>query len=163
MRTRERKAGVAWWDGQALEAATTEATCSYPLETGGVLLGWRSGKHQVVIVQIVGPGPAAEHHPRSFRPDAAWQQERISEVYRDSDRRITYLGDWHTHPNGISALSLRDVSTLRRIARHADARAPRPVMAVLGGGDTEWRLTVRQLNGAWALRPEPLQLVAFST
>lgn len=153
-----RPAHVIWWDRRALDKALAEASRTYPLETGGVLLGWRADRRQVVVAEVVGPGPDAEHRPRSFRPDAAWQQHRINEIYGNSGRCITYLGDWHTHPNGSVSLSPRDTTTLRRIARHPEARAPRPVMAVLGGGAPEWHLGVRQIDSAWALRVRRLQV-----
>ncbi len=112
-------------------------------------------------MELIGPGPAAQHAPLSFRPDAPWQQERIDEAYGRSGRTVTYLGDWHTHPSGTPTLSPRDMSTLRRIARAADARARRPVMAVFGGGDPQWTLSVRQLNRPWSIHPLGMQLRLF--
>jgi integrative and conjugative element protein (TIGR02256 family) len=151
---------IAWWDQQALREAVAEADRAFPSETGGALLGWRAGPRQIVVSSLTGPGPKAEHAPRTFRPDARWQQEMIDEAYRRSGRTVTYLGDWHTHPSGSPTLSPRDISTLRRIARAKEARAPRAVMAVLGGGP-DWTISIRQLNGAWALRTLPLQLRPF--
>ncbi len=152
--------GIAWWDRQALHEAVAEADRAFPNETGGALLGWRAGPRQIVIRSLSGPGPKAEHAPRRFRPDASWQQERIDEAYQLSGRTVAYLGDWHTHPCGSPILSQQDISTLRRIARSKQARAPRAVMAVLGGGP-DWTISVRQLNGAWALRTLPLTVHPF--
>lgn len=128
------------------------------METGGVLLGWRASTSEIVITDLVGPGPRAEHHCVWFRPDADWQQEQIDACYAQSGRTVTYLGGWHTHPNGSPVLSGKDLRTLRRISRHGDARIPQPVMAVVAGGP-EWRLGVRQPrrpeDGAPSRSPSP--------
>jgi integrative and conjugative element protein (TIGR02256 family) len=153
-------APVAWWAQDALEAALTEADRAFPLETGGVLLGWRASTTEVVITNLVGPGPGAEHHRVWFRPDADWQQGQIDARYAQSGRTVTYLGDWHTHPSGSPVLSRKDLRTLRRISRHADARIGQPVMAVVAGGP-EWRLAVRQLRRPGGRRTEPLTVTAY--
>lgn len=125
-----------------------EAHRTYPLETGGVLLGWFAKPWEAVVTALVGPGPEARHEAASFRPDADWQQERIAASYRASGRTVTYLGDWHTHPNGRLSLSRADVATLRTIASHKAARVPNPLMAVLAGGPDWgaglWQLTHRR-------------------
>lgn len=161
MRPRRQPAATIWWERTALDSALAEAASRWPLETGGVMLGWRASAVEVVVQVTIGPGPRAEHHPTAMRPDAAWQQERIAEIYRQSGRRVSYLGDWHTHPGGTPRLSPRDLRTLRRIARHADARAPQPLMVVLAGGSEQWQLVPYQLSSAWALRPQALQMELF--
>lgn len=153
-------APVAWWAQDALDRALNEADRAYPLETGGVLLGWRTSATRVVVADLIGPGPGAQHHKVWFRPDADWQQDQIAARYAQSGRTVTYLGDWHTHPDGTPALSRKDLRTLRRIARHADARVPQPVMAVLAGGP-EWRLAVRQPRRPAGRRTEPLPVTPY--
>ena len=132
-----------WWAAAALEEALREAQRAYPLETGGLLLGWTTGPGAVVISQVIGPGPRATHRATSFAPDVAWQERQLADAYERAGRRLQYLGDWHTHPRGTIRLSGTDRATLRRIARHPDARAPHPVMAVLAGGPP-WQVAVRQ-------------------
>jgi hypothetical protein len=47
-----------WLANQAFNAMCEEAIARHPLESGGVLLGWRTGKDRVVII-VLGPGPKA--------------------------------------------------------------------------------------------------------
>jgi integrative and conjugative element protein (TIGR02256 family) len=152
---------VAWWAQDALDAALAEADRAFPLETGGVLLGWRASTTEVVVTHLVGPGSGAVHHRVWFRPDAEWQQEQIDACYVQSGRTVTYLGDWHTHPNGSPVLSRKDLRTLRRISRHADARIARPVMAVFAGGCPEWRLAVGPPPPPGGGRTEPLTVNGY--
>lgn len=154
------KPGVIWWPEHAMQEALEEADIAHPQETGGILLGWRTSRTEVVVTHLVGPGPLAERTATSFKPDADWQQDRIDEVYEASGRTVAYLGDWHTHPKGTPVLSRTDLRTLRRIARHGDARMPQPVMAVLAGGP-EWRIAVRQPVRPRARRTQPLDITLF--
>jgi integrative and conjugative element protein (TIGR02256 family) len=108
------------------------------LETGGILVGYRAGS-DYVITAVIGPGPDARHFPRAFLPDADWQTHRLAEAYTQSERRHTYLGDWHTHPQGAAILSRTDKRTLRRVARFEAARCALPLMLLLAGGKP-WRL-----------------------
>lgn len=93
---------------------------------------------RLTITDVIGPGPAAKHERFAFTPDTQWQVERIAELYARSGRRLSYLGDWHTHPLGRPTPSHRDRETLRTISRYPDARCPQPLMLILGGGDGSW-------------------------
>lgn len=141
------KIAVAWIAGDVRNAMVTEAERAFPDETGGVLLGyWTASHDEVVVTDMVGPGPHAIHRPYSFVPDAHYHEHEIARLYEAANRRITYLGDWHTHPHGPAYLSRQDCRTLRRISNYREARAPEPLMAVLARG-IRWRM------GLWALKP----------
>lgn len=122
------------------------ATEKYPLETGGVLIGYTGGAggDDVVIVAITGPGPGAHHSETTLEPDHEYQTQEIARIYRASKGVHTYLGDWHTHPGSAADLSRRDKKTLKHIASHRDARMDRPIMAILGEG-SPWTLKVWRL------------------
>lgn len=131
----------------------------YPLEIGGVLLGWRDNDDRIVT-GLVGPGPSALHGRHLFIPDHSWQITHIRKAFEGSAGDLDYLGDWHTHPDGIAAMSDVDCKTLSRIAR----RVKRPVMVIAAGSASGWTI------GSWVgLRsnffsalspnPEPLQLL----
>lgn len=117
-------------------------------ETGGVLLGYESPDGDVVIAEALGPGPRAIRTSTTFNPDSEWQQALVAERYAASGRIHTYLGDWHTHPEGVAWPSRVDRRTLRRIARDSAARAPRAIMAILAP-DADGILAVWQHSGHW--------------
>lgn len=121
----------------------SEAVARFPDETGGVMLGWTV--HDATHVRhVVGPGPNARHGPTGFHPDSTWQEQVIADLYQDSGRRLSYLGDWHTHPRGVARPSRLDRATLRTIARHPPARCPQPLMLILGGEPDEWVFSMYQ-------------------
>lgn len=108
-----------------------------PLETGGVLLGWRDGDNRIVV-DLIGAGPRALHGQHTFLPDHPWQMSQIREAFERSGGDLDYLGDWHTHPGGVAEMSAPDRSTLRRIGR----RVPCAIMVIAAGGQ----------NSGWDLR-----------
>lgn len=131
-----------------LDYIETESDRAFPNETGGILFGyWSSDESGVVILHATGPGPDARHRSFGFTPDAAYHEAEVARLYSLSNRRGTYLGDWHTHPNcTFAALSRRDRRTMRTIARCKEARAPRPLMLLLSGELGNWHPTI------WCMR-----------
>jgi integrative and conjugative element protein (TIGR02256 family) len=133
----------------------SQASKHAPLETGGILLGYLSdegSRREAVVQQIIGPGPAALHGRSRFIPDGPWQREKLAEVFTKSRGLITYLGDWHSHPDGTGTPSRLDQTTARKISRRRRARAARPLMAIVYPGSVrDWEITVHCYDGT-ALR-----------
>lgn len=127
-----------WVSEKVLTAMFDEAWNKYPNETGGLIFGYEDeAGAQSVVTEVVGPGPEAWHGPKRFEPDTEFHEIVAARIYKASGRRHTYLGDWHTHPDGVSALSARDRTTLRSIARDQRARLRMALMAVLSLGREE--------------------------
>ena len=147
-----------WIARALLKQMQHEACVKYPLETGGVLVGYETSAGLGVVTQWLGPGPKAIHRKRSYVPDHDFHDVETARLYRESGRISVYLGDWHTHPDGPVALSLTDLWTLRRIARHAKARRTNPIMLIIGGASFEavqvWQWRRQVFWGA----TEPLEL-----
>jgi integrative and conjugative element protein (TIGR02256 family) len=141
---RQRLLETAWINQSALREIVSECERSLPNETGGCLIGYWADK-EIVIAEMIGPGPNAVHGERHFEPDHEWQVSEIATRYERSNFTHTYLGDWHSHPQRPSVLSLRDMRTLRRIASYGPARAPIPIMGIIGGGDP-WSVRIWYLE-----------------
>lgn len=155
---------TAWIAADARSRIQAEAQRKAPLETGGVLMGyWAYDESSVVIADIVGPGPNAVHERTRFVPDHRYQDREIERIYKESGRRLTYLGDWHSHPDGPMILSVVDRLTQLRIGSHRAARAPHAVMAIIAGG-RPWTLGVWQLvrRKWWTSRCVALSVVEYT-
>jgi integrative and conjugative element protein (TIGR02256 family) len=151
---------VAWVRASALSDMIAEADKWSPRETGGILIGyWSNRFSDVVVTNIIGPGPRAVHCKTSFQPDHDYQDIEVARLYLLSGRVHTYIGDWHTHPGATPEMSRADRRTLARIAQSPGARAPVPIMGILGG-DKSWRLAVWKTGGTrWVVqRPERLEV-----
>lgn len=135
-----------------------EATRMQPKETGGVLAGYLGDNDTIVITHVIGPGTKAVHGHDYFIPDHAFHQKEIARIYADSGSINTYLGDWHSHPDGGNDISKTDRETLRRIATASAARVSAPLMLIISGGKP-WQITVhRATRSRWRIRFEQVSL-----
>ena len=130
-RTLSRSGGSLTISGATFATILTDAWASWPMETGGLLLGRRTDRQGLggVIVHVIGPGPEARHERYGFEPDATWQAEQVATAWAQ-DNTLEYLGDWHTHPGGTTRFSALDVAAARTIAAAPLARQPNPIMVV---------------------------------
>lgn len=161
---------TVWLSSQALSSLTDEADRRYPLETGGVLVGYWSDANAAVVTDFVGPGPASVHRRYSYEHDHVWEADEIASHYNRSDRSHVYIGDWHTHPNATSGnLSGTDRRSIRRVIEFREARAAHPLMLVLFGRPRKWgsAIWISALKPSWAWRSrlsvEPATLQLFET
>lgn len=126
---------TVWVTADTLAYCEDEAASAYPDETGGVLMGWhRPERAEVVVVHAVGPGNDGVHEAHRFEPDNRHHLAVVGDIYQRSGRKVTYLGDWHSHPGGSATLSRTDRRTVGNIASHPPSRCPEPLMIVLAGG-----------------------------
>lgn len=131
---------VLWVSRNAYAGMLELAQQCYPLETGGMLIGYEAEGGTVVITKLIGPGPNAKHERFRFTPDGDYQQSELEKYFWATNGRETYLGDWHTHPRSDSTPSVMDKYTLARIAKEPLSGTKRPVMAILAGGSGAWSL-----------------------
>jgi len=129
---------VLWLNGRARQKMLAYANASFPLETGGMLLGYEANNGEAVVTSIIGPGPHARHFRDRFVPDAEYQQAELEAHYTRTNGGETYLGDWHTHPDGESDLSNRDKRTLHHIATTPASGTANPVMLIMAGDVRDW-------------------------
>ncbi|WP_442881348.1 Mov34/MPN/PAD-1 family protein [Brevundimonas sp.] len=124
-----------WIAKHVIAAIQRESEQIYPLETGGMLLGWRDGNSKIVT-GFIGPGPSALHGRYMFLPDHRWQVEHLRHAFLASGGDLDYLGDWHTHPDGVAKMSDQDSQTLRKICR----RVPHATMLIRAGHPSSWSM-----------------------
>lgn len=160
---------TAWISSATWKTLAAEAINRYPLETGGVLIGYWADSNTVVITTSVGPGPASIHSRYAYEHDHAWEASQIALRYQRSARSQTYIGDWHTHPGADSgALSSTDRGSLRCVLGAREARLARALMLVLFGDPNQWGadIWIAEFERAvWRWRPKlligPVQVVNF--
>jgi len=116
----------AWLSERAAEEIRTRAAASHPCETGGILAGVRVGSRPWVThaIEIKSQEPSGG---RYAVPEGATL--RAIEDIRASDKRIGYLGDWHSHPADIGASSY-DAQCMMRIAGNRQAMCPHPLLLI---------------------------------
>lgn len=135
----------------ALDIMTADVTAFGPVETGGILAGYRDGDDLVVCNATTG-GPKATREPRLFVRDVEYCQEQLDALYSLSGGRVDYVGEWHRHCSRSTAYSRVDEASLRVIASSSEYNQPDPVMVIIGVPDAA-RIEERQVT-AWILAEE---------
>ncbi|MCD2452009.1 MAG: Mov34/MPN/PAD-1 family protein [Methylicorpusculum sp.] len=88
-----------------------------PLETGGVLIGhinW--GRRTIYVTGLLPPPTDSEFRTDEFVLGIQGLKKQISVIEKTTSHTLTYLGTWHSHPNG-GAASGKDRSTLAELTR----------------------------------------------
>lgn len=119
---------------EAYEFAKKESSISKDVETGGVLLGYRTNDGRYVIMRITGPGPKAVRTATRFEKDMEYCQEEIEKTFRELSDKGLYLGEWHYHTIGGNSPSGLDIKSLTEIAAQENYRIDKPIMIILSPG-----------------------------
>ena len=135
-----------WLENNNFKLITVEADKWFPLETGGLLIGYRADNGEIVITDITVAGPNAIHKKSQFIPDYDFDQNVVEEAFHRTGGICNYLGDWHTHPNGNGFLSWPDKRTMRSISQSTEAYLSSPTMGILFGKSGSWELAAHELS-----------------
>lgn len=103
----------------AHETIASETAKRLPLETGGILLGYREVDNVVITHALVVDGGGATKD-RYVRDDVR-ANKRLAEFLsdREEDDPIGYVGEWHSHPAPSGGPSTIDRNAMRAAAKAA--------------------------------------------
>jgi integrative and conjugative element protein (TIGR02256 family) len=102
---------------------------SIPVETGGVLAGFKDDKGNIIIKKASGPGPKAVQTSLTFEKDIEFCQNFLNEIY-SINSKIVYVGEWHSHPSNNNKPSHTDLKSLSDIAEQKDYLTEIPIMII---------------------------------
>ncbi len=97
------------------------ARVTHPAETGGILIGARDDTGGCCVVEAIEFRPAAPSPSRYQVPEGVTQP--AVEAAHETDDRLEYLGEWHSHPSDQPA-SPTDIATMLDLAIQHDSRDP---------------------------------------
>ena len=132
------KMDKVWIRQELMDAIIAEIESYAPLETGGAFFGYHADNNDIVVTQLISAGPNAKHKKFSFEPDQEYQLSQMEQIYFENEGKLSYLGDWHSHPVSSSFLSRRDEKTLLNIALTEAAKCSKPLMMVFGALPAKW-------------------------
>jgi integrative and conjugative element protein (TIGR02256 family) len=101
-----------------------------PWEVGGWLLGFWTGDERELFVTHAMP-PVGRGTPFGVRISGAGHRERFDEAWEASGGRITFVGDWHTHPGCPATPSDRDLAALLQLSDNTDFGTRRPLAGIV--------------------------------
>ena len=100
------------------------------IETGGVLAGYLDGKGDVIITHASEPGPKAIKSATKFEKDVTFCQDFLDKLYLESNKKIVYVGEWHSHPSENNQPSGTDIKSLSEIAIQKEYLTDNPAMII---------------------------------
>lgn len=124
-----------------LEAAAGDA---HPKETGGILVGVHTAGTRPWIVHAI-EIPSKESGGAHYIVPAGRRRKEVERVRKQYDRRLGYLGEWHSHPIDVEP-SPTDRDSIRTIAADPSSGCTRPVLLVARRVGDEYHLDARQLD-----------------
>ncbi|CAA0121066.1 Uncharacterised protein [Halioglobus japonicus] len=97
------------WDDGFLRDPIAYRDSALPNETGGILFGIIDQKDRTItLVQACSAPSNSEATPVSFSRAAYESTDLLDECHRRTAGVGTYVGEWHSHPKGCSALPSQD-------------------------------------------------------
>lgn len=118
--------GELWVRGHVL--GQWRALRGRPWEVGGWLLGYRDGDALVVTHATA---PRSHGTPFGVTISGRGHRPAFDRLWDATGGRVTFLGDWHTHPGGPALPSDRDRDAAAQVAEDDDFKTPRPLVAIV--------------------------------
>lgn len=141
----------------ALDTVLDAGQQALPLETGGILLGFRTPGTIVITRALIVPDPNGSH--RSYLRHRRRAQSLMATAFADAPVVVGYVGEWHTHPADAPP-SQTDRRALGAIARLAGGSVALLVPAYSGHGPVRLHGLIAQAR-SWpvpAIGPVHLEL-----
>jgi len=82
-------------------------------EQGGILMGERRGEH-IVVTHASTPGKGDRSWYSGFIRSKSRHQRFIDRIYKETQGKSNYIGEWHSHPEPNPQPSITDTSSWKR-------------------------------------------------
>jgi hypothetical protein len=105
-----------------------------PSETGGILVGHHDmQRHILYVVDALPAPPDSEGRPVFFTRGCEGLQQHVCDMESMSGGSLTYVGEWHSHPDGCSVLPSRDDDeVLAWLGKHLEVDGLPAVISIVG-------------------------------
>jgi integrative and conjugative element protein (TIGR02256 family) len=109
------------------------------IETGGTIFGRMDNACRCIWIDDVS-GPPPDSRLSAFHLDHGIEglRELIDYHRKRSGMATTYLGMWHSHPDGAAAPSEMDAAGMHTLVSEAVGGPPRGLILILGGDPARW-------------------------
>ncbi|TQN44072.1 integrative and conjugative element protein (TIGR02256 family) [Blastococcus colisei] len=109
------------------------------IETGGMLLGQIDEAAGVVYIDdATPPTPDSLCSAVHFRHGIEGSQDLVEHYARTTGTITSFVGMWHTHPDGPAVPSRTDETGMANLVTSALGGPPRCLMLIVGGYDPAW-------------------------
>jgi len=130
------------WNTSLQDKARQIRSANLPNETGGVLLGYFDQKLQsIFVVDILSAPLDSAADSSGFIRGVQGLEEQIKMAQARTANIVSYIGEWHSHPSGISTqLSEHDIKLLSYLAEMLNSDGLPGVMLIVGEDQETWSI-----------------------
>lgn len=125
------------YDAALVDKLKQARLAALPNEIGGSIIGITDLKAgTLVIVDVLPTPPDSQSSPSHFIRGEKGQQEALEEVQGRTARVVDYLGEWHSHPDGVPARpSQNDESLLNTVHRKMSVEGLPALMVIVASNE----------------------------
>lgn len=115
---------------------------SLPNETGGVIIGSFDMLRKIVyIVDTILSPPDSNEKPYSFERGREGLKEQLNKIEKTTLNNLTYIGEWHSHPQGSNATpSTDDMGVFSWLLKIMSIVGLPPLMLIAGDREESWHI-----------------------
>lgn len=128
---------TVWWDSTIELTLSQLRHAALPHETGGVLVGFVDQKIKTVSIVLAMNAPEDSiSSPYGFVRGILGVEEQVSECRRRTGQVVSYIGEWHSHPEGCSSQPSPDDRDQLKHLSDLMARDGAPAVVLIVSRDT---------------------------
>jgi integrative and conjugative element protein (TIGR02256 family) len=130
------------WNTHLQDKARQIRSTNLPQETGGILLGYIDQKLQsIFVVDILSAPLDSTADSSGFTRGTQGLEEQIKMAQARTANIVSYIGEWHSHPSGISTKpSEHDIRLLSYLAEILNRDGLPGVMLIVGENQETWSI-----------------------
>lgn len=103
----------------------------YPKEFGGLLIGKYSDDFKTCIIETTILPVKYKSSRYSFERGKNGLKAKLTEFY-NSEPRLIYVGEWHTHPDSLAIPSSKDKTAMKEIEESSNVNITSPLLLIIG-------------------------------
>lgn len=118
-----------------------------PFETGGVLVGSIDMARKIIyVVDTIPSPPDSEEWPNAYIRGKNRLNEKVKTINLQSFTKLTYIGEWHSHPEGCGPYASKDDTLHLEKQRNIRQLECLPALMLIMGHNDEYRFFVDEID-----------------
>jgi integrative and conjugative element protein (TIGR02256 family) len=101
----------------------------YPKEFGGVFVGFK--KVGLTVIEDILIPDDFENGKTVFVRHPGTLNDRLESIFKETNGKTTYIGEWHSHPNAAATPSSTDEKAMKEIAENIKIGNLNPVLMIV--------------------------------
>ena len=113
----------------------------YPKEFGGIFIGYKSLQFQAIVIEDILFPDKYENGEAKFVRHPKSLNERLDVLFKESNGKTEYIGEFHSHPNAPALPSEIDYKAMTIIAKASKVTTNTPILMIGKINDKELKKT----------------------